>query len=52
MLSEKRKDENVHTYDNPEMMEMCLSCKRLWCSRGECEAVLKLAKKRKVAHAE
>jgi hypothetical protein len=52
MSKEKRQDENIHTYDNPDMMALCLNCKRIGCSHGECEAVLKLAKKRKVAHAE
>jgi hypothetical protein len=52
MSKEKRQDEDIRTYDNPEMMALCLNCKRLGCRNGECEAVLKLAKKRKVAHAE
>ena len=43
----KNRKDRIETRDTPEMMELCLSCKRLGCSHGECDAVKNLAKKRK-----
>lgn len=41
----KRQREELHTLDNPEMMALCLACKRKSCS-GECDAVKGLRKRR------